>query len=172
VCAPLGFRWVFQRFFQPSDPSSVTVVTGDGHEQVLTTICKSSPTSTNKSGAPRKRNAEQVPYTNGSCLVVQQFEPDNTEVVYKALEKRVCLYMNLSTFAYDRNCTLPPAGEQTHLLVCIQSRPSAKMQGHKHVHTCKNSPLHALALIPNAKIVYRIHAQRTESLDLGGWRKI
>ena len=149
-------RHVHQQDFPPADPSSVDIVSLDGHEKVTVKVCRTEDIPTKRTGKPRKnrKGKRNKPYTCGwfmatdpktGCVlgVEEQKQPENNQVKKKVLKKmlhRYSQYDKLDAVLHDRNCSLMTECERTKEFPQIKYWIIDKWHGAKHKRSCKCRP--------------------------------
>jgi hypothetical protein len=107
--------WLHTKVFPTSKYRRVKELVGDGHEKILTKICAGDaiPKKSRKASRGKKKH-----FTNGWFMIAhpcgrivsveQQVEPENNDVVTRAMEKVYGCFPNLDCFVLDRNCKYAP----------------------------------------------------------------
>lgn len=119
------------KFFKHPEADTVTILAGDGHEKVLTRCAPGARPTMKRAGRPRLGGSTNtrnfyngwflvtIPHDHGSIPQCQvpggwiaacemMHDPENHEVVYRALGNACGLYPNVDAFLYDRACKLKP----------------------------------------------------------------
>ena len=112
---------------------------------------------------PRKRRGRPVegkhnkPYLNGWYMncdprsgrilsVELMYEPENTEVKIKSIEKIINLYPNFDTYIHDISCKLAPSLEKNDVFPQIKNYAVDKFHAKKHTKHCRYSPYNVKSL--------------------------
>jgi hypothetical protein len=75
--------------------------------------------------------------------MVPQINPENHEVVTRALKKVTKKQKNIDCFIYDRNCKYSKEGCKVEELSNIEYWPLTKLHAHKHNRKCPMSHLNS-----------------------------
>lgn len=137
--------------------SRVRELVGDGHEKILTKICAG---DTIPRKGPISVRGKRKRFSNGWFMlahpcgrivaVEQQFEPENNEVVTRALQKVERSFPMLDCFIMDRNCKYAPLYKSK--FAKIKTWAIDKFHAKKgHGPKCKCSPYNHRAIMRRLK---------------------
>lgn len=140
-------KYLHESVLPPADRDGVRELVADGHEKVRARCAKSKSSSvTWKDTHTHGWFMVVDPASQHIVAVSEQVQPENNEVLNKALEMVLPLYPRCNALIMDRVCSFMPSAQKRSDFDQLKYYSVDKFHARGHVATCPCNPLKVLRL--------------------------